>query len=104
MTISHCRLLGNWVEKVTFGAARRKTYESSVRPARTQIPSCLASELSFRLPCPSLTSQTQKEFGAPCRGERGCNSWPLFLSRSPASDCYLTWLIRPPAVPHTYFF
>ena len=31
-------------------------------PARTQIPSCLASELSFRLPCSSLTWQAQKEF------------------------------------------
>src|SRR5712692_9713458 len=104
MTISHCRLLGNWVEKVTFRRSEAQTYESSVRPARTQIPSCLASELSFRLPCPSLTSQTQKEFGAPCRGERGCNSWPLFLSHSPAWDFYSTWLIRCRAGPHTYFF
>lgn len=73
-------------------------------PARTQIPSCFVSELSFRLPCPSLTRQAQKEFGVPCRGERGCNSWPLFLTHSPASDFYSTWLIQRPAGPHTYFF
>src|SRR5579864_2038300 len=91
----------------------RKVYLSAQRganvwifrpPARTQIPSCFASELSFRLPCSSLTRQAQKEFGAPCRVERACNSWPLSLSHSPASDFYSTWLIRCRAGPHTYFF
>src|SRR4029077_6391002 len=90
-------------KRLPFGAARRKRMDLPP-PARTQIPSCFASELSFRLPCSSLTWQAQKEFGAPCRVERGGNSWPLSLSHSPASDFYSTWLIRCRAGPHTYFF